>query len=311
MTHISNNSFHPSPHPPPSRSSFSSDSIPPAFQYVTWNDDGNGEYCLWTVTKIKTETKVDVKSGTTTNTPNTSNTTNINSTNTNTTSTNTTVGAGYIYHPRQVAATTTEDTDHVPSTVKCQILSMAFAPAHPHRLLACLRRHGHPRAASNGYGIHMIDTANNSPLPPSSTSSASLSSSVASPAAGGTKVKGEREREGREVWYRVCGEGEAEAGDVVCCKWSNTMLLGSMPSIGVVVKGKGLHELVDHHCASEFQSLHEEFVNTISNFVQVGRYHRYFFSSFVSSLFSSLCSRRFLSFELFLVYIFRFLKRCI
>ena len=200
---------------------------------MTWNDDGLGEYCLWTVTKAQKKGAELAKGGGEVGKG----------------------GAAFIYHQRQLVSTVSSDDD-TPASLRCYILSMAFAPAHPHRLLAVLRRYGHPRPGANGFGMHMIDTA----------VFGTNTSTGGGPGGGG----GGKER---EVWYQVCGD-TMDASDMVCCKWSDTMLLGSAPSAAVVMKGKGLYELVDHHCASAFQVLHEEFVNTISNFVQVGRYHR-------------------------------------
>jgi hypothetical protein len=239
MTHISNNSIHPYPHPPPSFSNSSSSlnlhepsstppPCPPAFQYVTWNDDGLGDYCLWTVTKpLKKEggkggeaTKGEGgKAG------------------------EGGKGAAFIYHQKQLLAMGGSD-DETPTSLRCYILAMAFAPAHPYRLLACLRRYGHPRVGANGFGVHMIDTAVSCATP-------SYSGPNGATNTGGGGGGGGKEKE-REVWYQVSGDG-VDASDVVCCKWSDTMLLGSTPSAAVVMKGKGLYELVDHHCASAFQ----------------------------------------------------------
>lgn len=40
-------------------------------------------------------------------------------------------------------------------------------------------------------------------------------------------------------------------------------------------QGKGLFELVDYYFASAFQTLYDEFVQNVCNFIQVGRYHRF------------------------------------
>jgi len=40
-------------------------------------------------------------------------------------------------------------------------------------------------------------------------------------------------------------------------------------------QGKGLFELVDYYFASSFQNLYDEFVRSVSNFIQVGRCHRF------------------------------------
>jgi len=63
--------------------------------------------------------------------------------------------------------------------------------------------------------------------------------------------------------------------DVLSVKWTNTLLLGTNCSAAIVIKGKGLFELVDHYFASAFQTLYDEFVRTACNFIQVGRYHRF------------------------------------
>ena len=42
-----------------------------------------------------------------------------------------------------------------------------------------------------------------------------------------------------------------------------------------VSQGKGRFELVDYYFASSFQTLYDEFVHNVCNFIQVGRYHRF------------------------------------
>lgn len=48
-----------------------------------------------------------------------------------------------------------------------------------------------------------------------------------------------------------------------------------MPFFSNVLQGKGLFELVDYYFASSFQTLYDEFVHNVCNFIQVGRYHRF------------------------------------
>ncbi len=174
----------------------------PAYQYATWNDDGRGEYCLWTVKKADEG------------------------------------GVKFECHARVLAHSAQGQSAQ--DSPRMHFLNMAFAPHHPHKLLVCLRRD------NQGCGLLLINTAS------------------------GKEKETERER---ELWYRVCDA--TEANNYVCCKWTDTLLLGNVPSAAVIVKGKGMYELVDQYCASSFlEDLHVDFVNTLSNFVQVGRHHR-------------------------------------
>lgn len=84
-----------------------------------------------------------------------------------------------------------------------------------------------------------------------------------------------------------------DSDDVVVAKWTQPLLLGTQISAGVLVKKvqlqlglfycfvevlvaqKGIFELVAHKYGSGFQSANESFVSKCSNFVHVGRFHRY------------------------------------
>jgi len=80
-----------------------------------------------------------------------------------------------------------------------------------------------------------------------------------------------------KCWYQVV---EQASGMEVCClKWTNTMLLGTAHSAAVIIKGKGLFELVECCFSSQFQALYDSFVDEACNFVQVGRYHRFWVST--------------------------------
>ena len=88
--------------------------------------------------------------------------------------------------------------------------------------------------------------------------------------------KGQRgsKKKSTVLWYQV-GDTSISRRDVMCVKWTKTLLLGSKCAAAVLLKGKGLFELVDRQYASAFQSLQEDFVRGASNFCQVGRFCRF------------------------------------
>jgi hypothetical protein len=73
-----------------------------------------------------------------------------------------------------------------------------------------------------------------------------------------------------QCWYQLLdGTSGEEKADILCAKWSETFLLGTSPSAAVIMKGKGLFELVDLFFASAFQNLYDTFVSEACNFIQV------------------------------------------
>ncbi|KAJ6235551.1 hypothetical protein M0813_03698 [Anaeramoeba flamelloides] len=75
------------------------------------------------------------------------------------------------------------------------------------------------------------------------------------------------------IWYRASKSNDRD--DFICAKWTNTMLIGQEPSASIVLRGKGVYELVDYCYGSEFQALYSYFVKNVVNFVTVTSYHRF------------------------------------
>lgn len=72
------------------------------------------------------------------------------------------------------------------------------------------------------------------------------------------------------MWYQLTEN--FDRSDILSVKWSDTFLIGTTPSAAVVVKGKGLCEVVDGCFVSIFQQLYDTFIQELCNFAQVGRY---------------------------------------
>ena len=136
-----------------------------------------------------------------------------------------------------------------PDSPKTRILSASFADAASMRLMVVVRHEKFGRPQDNGIGIQSCDL-----------SVLSQGLPLYAPSGFG-------------VWYQV--SESLDADDVVCAKWTQPLLIGKEISAAVVLKKKGLFELVSHRCGSAFQASNEAFVGKCSNFVHVGRFHRY------------------------------------
>jgi len=78
-------------------------------------------------------------------------------------------------------------------------------------------------------------------------------------------------------WYQV--SESTDERDILCDKWTNTLLIGTQPAISIMLKGKGLFEMVEYRYVSAFQGLYDTFVQEACNFVQVGPFHRFWLTS--------------------------------
>merc|ERR1712137_140507 len=81
-------------------------------------------------------------------------------------------------------------------------------------------------------------------------------------------------------WYQIVDES-FEYSHVLCMKWTRPLVLGSLPSVAVIIKGEGLFELVGHFYASKFQDLGklDDFSRSVTNFLQYKRHHRFWVTS--------------------------------
>jgi hypothetical protein len=80
------------------------------------------------------------------------------------------------------------------------------------------------------------------------------------------------------LWYQF-GDISISRKDIYCCKWSLPLCLGSKVSAGILLRGKGHFELVDQQYASAFQSLYDYFVSECTNICQVGQFVRFWTTS--------------------------------
>lgn len=79
-------------------------------------------------------------------------------------------------------------------------------------------------------------------------------------------------------WYKVSDQLHGR-DSVVCLKWTDTLVLGSLPAFAAVVKGRGLFEMVEYMYGTSFQDLADDFAKSVRNFVQIGKYHRFWVSA--------------------------------
>jgi len=77
-------------------------------------------------------------------------------------------------------------------------------------------------------------------------------------------------------WYKIA-DNSLDKADILTMKWTNPLMLGSLPSVGVIVKGIGLFELVDFCYASKFQDNGkiEDFSQSATNFCQLYQNYRF------------------------------------
>jgi len=188
------------------------------FHFVTWNDEGTGEFCLWTIISNRKEKE--------------------------------TIQFEWcprLLYPRGRDGAFFEES-HTP---KNYILDIQFSTKEGGKLLVLLRRENHSKPSLNGIGIQMVKLGSKRSTTP----------------------EGLRRPTKKICWYQ-CSES-LDKKDVLAMKWTNTLFLGNNCSGAVVIEGKGLFELVDYYFASSFQNLYDEFVRSVSNFIQVGRCHRF------------------------------------
>eukprot|EP01112_Ceratiomyxa_fruticulosa_P011072 TRINITY_DN2979_c0_g1_i1.p1 TRINITY_DN2979_c0_g1~~TRINITY_DN2979_c0_g1_i1.p1 ORF type:complete len:684 (+),score=109.95 TRINITY_DN2979_c0_g1_i1:105-2156(+) len=148
------------------------------------------------------------------------------------------------------------------STPKSFIVDIQFSPPpNCTNILLVIKRDKYPKQSNNGIGLQVVTALYNSiPIDPSNPP----------PHPHPTHYSSDKLE---TCWYQLSEEGELS--DILCCKWSEPLLLGVTKSAAVIIKSKGLFELVDHYYGSSFQNLYEMFVKTVCSFVQVGPYHRF------------------------------------
>eukprot|EP01105_Mastigella_eilhardi_P002552 TRINITY_DN1318_c0_g1_i2.p1 TRINITY_DN1318_c0_g1~~TRINITY_DN1318_c0_g1_i2.p1 ORF type:complete len:324 (-),score=74.86 TRINITY_DN1318_c0_g1_i2:170-1141(-) len=79
-------------------------------------------------------------------------------------------------------------------------------------------------------------------------------------------------------WLQVTES--CDMSDILCVKWTHSLLVGSSVAAAVVVKGKGMFELVDVNYGSSFLALDDEFSKSVVTFAQYGRYYRFWVDLF-------------------------------
>ncbi|PRP76591.1 hypothetical protein PROFUN_15000, partial [Planoprotostelium fungivorum] len=136
------------------------------------------------------------------------------------------------------------------------------------KMALLIQRDNYIRKTDNGLGVQMVNLdwvmlPTSSPLHPSN---------------GTTKeVKDEMLKHLTEIyWYQVCEQDLQNA--CLCMKWTSTLLLGTLPAIGLIIKGKGMFELVNFNNCSTFQQLYDQFNSEACNFVQIDRFRRFWIS---------------------------------
>ncbi|KAJ3450472.1 hypothetical protein M0812_06652 [Anaeramoeba flamelloides] len=157
------------------------------------------------------------------------------------------------------------------------------------KLLAVIIRHSFRNSSDNGIGISMVDGSvpkrqdiddpeeikKNQRMQTKKGSESSLKSSIELKDLGNhLKVMYHKSMNQKNaIWYRA--SESSDRNDLLCSKWTNTMLIGQAPSASIVLRGKGVYELVDYSYGSEFQALYSYFVKNVVNFVTVTSYHRF------------------------------------
>jgi len=173
------------------------------YHFVTWNDEGLGEYCLWRLCK-------DGK---------------------------------FEYSTRCVVHKWEKSWLEKEDSPRNFILDMQFS-SREGKLSFVVRKENNPKKSENGIGLQML------------------------------KLEPQSEEKDLKIWYQVVESFE----QISCVKWTNTLLLGTAQAAAIFVKGRGLYELVDCCFGSEFQAFYDTLKEECCNFVQVGRYRRFWIS---------------------------------
>ena len=207
------------------------------FHFITWNDSGMGDYCLWSVACYDND---------------------------------------FVFHcsPRLIGNVYDQPWLEEDTTPKTFILQAHFQRNN----LICLliQRIGYGRTGLNGIGVQMILL----PEPFVDTDmETNPNGTVTLP-----QVSLERLTEWGKAnvfptpslanqtthWFKVADES-ATPSDILAMKWTSPLMLGSIPSISVIVRGQGLMELVDHSYVSHFLANGElrNFSQDVTNFYQL------------------------------------------
>lgn len=212
------------------------------FHFITWNDEGTGDYCLWHVSSQYNE---------------------------------------YIYHcyPRLLSNVHDEYWLEDPNTPKTNILQVKF---HQYNLLCFLiERQGYSKQNANGIGMQMVQ------LPEEFVDTeleTNTDGGITLPQVNIQSIVQWKKTEKHlhpssfpgSCWYKIA-DNSLDKADILTMKWTNPLMLGSLPSVGVIVKGVGLFELVDFCYASKFQDNGkiEDFSQSATNFCQLYQNYRF------------------------------------
>lgn len=234
------------------------------YHFATWNDEGLGEYCLWMFPKFFQNENPDnstsfpaVDAQGKELWPNTSH---------------------FSYSPRlSYYGCLDRAWLEEPGTPKNYIIDIKFSAsskhhcshrdeylAHSnhckrksvHRISMVVRRENYDRKADNGIGLQMFETT----FGPMDESDSMTTDALMD--------------QGIGSWYQLTDE-LIDSRDILCTKWTKTLLLGSEISSSILIRGKGMFELVDYRYGSGFQYLYDFFTTNASSFCQIGRYRRF------------------------------------
>jgi hypothetical protein len=136
---------------------------------------------------------------------------------------------------------------------KTYILDVQFCPGEPSRAMFVVKRSRYPKPVDNGIGLQTLR------IDPFEV----------------RQLDEEAKYDG--IWYRIREQDDKinDEKDILCARWTRTLLLGTAWAASAISKGKGLYELVDSKFGSAFQALYDPFVQTVCNFVQVGDFRRF------------------------------------
>jgi hypothetical protein len=182
----------------------------------------------------------------------------------------------FLWFPRLLFSGVTDQSWlHSPDAPKNYIYDMIFADdefdvsGRGSRLLVVLKRKGYGKNARNGFGSLVIkcdeliseNYMEKNPNPPSK------------------QHRNAPKRKNPILWYQFCDTSTSRK-DILSVKWSLPLCLGTRVAAGVLIRGKGLFELVDQQYASAFQSLYDHFVHECTNYCQIGQSVRFWVTSY-------------------------------
>ncbi|EGC40115.1 hypothetical protein DICPUDRAFT_52183 [Dictyostelium purpureum] len=175
---------------------------------------------------------------------------------------------------------------------KSFIINMEFSP-NGDLVMAIVRRENHDQKnrLSNGIGFQCIpstlDLLNSSSIknfdgtPNTNTNINNIGTENQNYFKNKTnQQKGTIGGEVSSQWFQLSESNDKSI--IITSKWTDSLFFGGQDQYlpAVLIKEKGIYELVSNNYCAQFTNSSEEFIKTCVNFIQMGKYHRLWISTY-------------------------------